>query len=472
MKKRIFSLALCLALSLSLLSVTALAERGVSDLEFFQIGLTGCTHDLLEPISSSCHKKIVDIGAYDTELGTFTSGEGWHYDHATHTLTLENFKGTGIYLRGPSPWGKVAGVPTITLKLVGDNVLTGNEKSTKGTMAFYYVDLNITGPGTLTVTGPHNALYTQCKGNWFEQYQPGGTLTITGGAKVTASTTNDERSAIAAQKVIIQPGSTVSATAPKGTVRNGPVFAVDNAYVAGNLVAQCTTVNNGAAVYAGINPYGAGAKELNVGTDVTVLFGDSAATAKETTYDETYDYMDSTWRGVKGAGEGAGSYMSFTQGGSAVAPPPPTENIYIAYMREQAITIDGKAVKFQAYALKDDKGNETNYVKLRDVASALNGTPAQFNVGWNGSVNIETGTAYVPNGTEMITPFTGDRNYVNSTAYTNVDGTTNASLQAIVLTDDKGAGYTYYKLRDLGAALGFAVNWSADKGITVDTSAG
>lgn len=140
----------------------------------------------------------------------------------------------------------------------------------------------------------------------------------------------------------------------------------------------------------------------------------------------------------------------------------------VALAREQSITVDGKKITFQTYALKDEKGNETNYVKLRDVASALNGTSAQFHVGWDGSVNIETGKAYVPNGSEMSTPFTGDRPYAAATAPTKVNGAA-AELDAVVLTDDQGAGYTYYKLRDLGEALGFGVDWTAKDGILVST---
>lgn len=44
-----------------------------------------------------------------------------------------------------------------------------------------------------------------------------------------------------------------------------------------------------------------------------------------------------------------------------------------------------------------------------------------------------------------------------------------AALDAIVLKDDVGGAYTYYKLRDLGTALGFTVDWSADKGIFIET---
>lgn len=139
-----------------------------------------------------------------------------------------------------------------------------------------------------------------------------------------------------------------------------------------------------------------------------------------------------------------------------------------AYTSTQNVLVDGKSVEFQCYALKDKNGNDTNYIKLRDIAYILNGTAAQFNVGWDGSVNIETGKAYAANGSEMSTPFSGNRAYENATAATNVNGKA-ANLSAIVLKDDNGNGYTYYKLRDLGSALGFKVDWSAEKGIFIET---
>ena len=132
------------------------------------------------------------------------------------------------------------------------------------------------------------------------------------------------------------------------------------------------------------------------------------------------------------------------------------------------MTVDGTPVTFQTYALKDANGFETNYVKVRDVASVLNGSAAQFNVSWDGAVNLQANTAYTPDGSEMSTPFTGDRAYQNATAETRVNGAA-APLEAILLQDDAGNGYTYYKLRDLGDALGFVVDWSAEAGITVST---
>ena len=140
----------------------------------------------------------------------------------------------------------------------------------------------------------------------------------------------------------------------------------------------------------------------------------------------------------------------------------------VAYASTQSVVVDGFPVEFQCYALKDSNGNDTNYIKLRDVASVLNGTAVQFNVGWDGAVNIETGKGYTPNGSEMKTPFYGDRAYENATAETRINGSP-AALDAIVLKDDAGGAYTYYKLRDLGTALGFRVDWSAEKGIFIET---
>ena len=139
-----------------------------------------------------------------------------------------------------------------------------------------------------------------------------------------------------------------------------------------------------------------------------------------------------------------------------------------AYASTQAVLVDGSTVTFQAYALKDANGNDTNYVKLRDVAQVLQGTAVQFEVGWNGAVNIETGKSYTSNGSEMKTPFSGNRAYSPATAPTNINGAP-AALEAIVLLDDDGGAYTYYKLRDLGTALDFRVDWSAEKGIFIET---
>ncbi len=136
----------------------------------------------------------------------------------------------------------------------------------------------------------------------------------------------------------------------------------------------------------------------------------------------------------------------------------------IAYASTQIVELDGKEVEFQCYALKDEKGNPTNYIKVRDLAYLCNGTPAQFEVGWDGDVLITRHSQYTANGSELSTPFSGDRPYRNSRSVTRIDGQA-VDLSAFMLTDDNGGGYTYYKLRDLGENIGFNVGWDPGRGM-------
>ena len=141
----------------------------------------------------------------------------------------------------------------------------------------------------------------------------------------------------------------------------------------------------------------------------------------------------------------------------------------LAYARTQTVLLDGEPVGLQAYALKDEQGYETNYVKLRDVAYLLNGTDARFQVSWDGAVNVVTGQSYTRDGSEMSTPFSGDRTYAAASAATVVNGNL-VPLNAVTLTDENGGGYTYYKLRDLGEALGFRVDWSQETGVLIESN--
>ncbi len=140
-----------------------------------------------------------------------------------------------------------------------------------------------------------------------------------------------------------------------------------------------------------------------------------------------------------------------------------------ARVRRQTIDVDGKPVTFQTYALVEANGGETNYVRLRDIASVLNGTSAQFAVDWDGSVVITPDQPYVSNGTEMKAPFSADRRYQKADAATKIYGES-IPFTAILLTDDQGGGYTYYKLRDLGKVLNFNVDWSASRGIYIESN--
>lgn len=141
-----------------------------------------------------------------------------------------------------------------------------------------------------------------------------------------------------------------------------------------------------------------------------------------------------------------------------------------AYESRQTVDLDGSAVSLPAYALLNEKGDPTNYVRLRDLASLLNGTSAQFDVLWSAEtgISIAPNTAYAhPNGSEGNIPFSGNKPYKVYSEKTTV-GSTPQSLTAFQITDDAGGSHTYYQLRDLGRALGFNVGWSNERGIFIE----
>lgn len=132
------------------------------------------------------------------------------------------------------------------------------------------------------------------------------------------------------------------------------------------------------------------------------------------------------------------------------------------------VELDGKQVFFQCYALKDKNGNPTNYIKLRDLALLLNESDAQFSVSWDKdtrSISLTSGEAYIPDGSENSTPYSGEQPCAPSAATLMINGK-EVNLDSFTL--DNG-GSTYFRLRDLGNALDFNVGWRPAKGMFVET---
>ena len=145
----------------------------------------------------------------------------------------------------------------------------------------------------------------------------------------------------------------------------------------------------------------------------------------------------------------------------------------IAYESGQMVELDGNTkVRLPAYALKDENGNPTNYVRLRDLAALLDTGAAEFDVLWSAEtgISIAPHTPYDhPNGSEGNVPFSGDRPYTDYGQPTSVGGKL-TELKAFQIIDDAGGAHTYYQLRDLGRALDFNVGWSADRGIFIESN--
>jgi len=119
----------------------------------------------------------------------------------------------------------------------------------------------------------------------------------------------------------------------------------------------------------------------------------------------------------------------------------------------QNLTVDGRTVTCDKYNIEG-----SNYFKLRDLAKLLDGTGSQFDVGWDADkqlVSITTNHAYTtPNGTELIVGADQSATAVLSAQTIMVDGVVRRDLTVYNI-----GGSNFFKLRELGSALGFDVDY-------------
>ncbi|OUM97385.1 MAG: hypothetical protein A9Z00_09975 [Thermobacillus sp. ZCTH02-B1] len=129
-----------------------------------------------------------------------------------------------------------------------------------------------------------------------------------------------------------------------------------------------------------------------------------------------------------------------------------------------SVSVDGRIVAFDAYAI----GGST-YLKLRDLAMALDGSGKSFGVVWDGkrrAIHLIPGAAYTPVGGELrVTEGGKAASAVPSRATIYVDG------REVRLTAYTIGGNNYFRLRDIAQALGIGVTWDGRTGmIGLDTS--
>jgi len=116
------------------------------------------------------------------------------------------------------------------------------------------------------------------------------------------------------------------------------------------------------------------------------------------------------------------------------------------------VLVDGESISFQAFLVGDN-----NFFMLRDIAYALNGSTNQFEVSWDEkllAINLTTGEPYTPVGGEMASAEDITRDAIPSMVAVYVNGN-QVELRAYLIGDNN-----FFMLRDLGAALGFSVNWN------------
>lgn len=143
----------------------------------------------------------------------------------------------------------------------------------------------------------------------------------------------------------------------------------------------------------------------------------------------------------------------------------PAETVEAAATASKVL-VDGKQVSFEAYNI-----NSNNYFKLRDIAMAVNGTTKNFDIGWdskNNAIMMTSDKAYTVAGGELVVSANPTAKQATlSTSKVYLDG------QEVEFTAYTIGGNNYFKLRDIGEALGIVITWDSETNtIGIDTSAG
>ena len=134
---------------------------------------------------------------------------------------------------------------------------------------------------------------------------------------------------------------------------------------------------------------------------------------------------------------------------------PPPEQVpalaAVAAPTSSTVLVNGISVSFDAYNI-----NGFNYFKLRDLAYVLNGTDKRFEVVWSGgkkSIDLISGKEYTVVGGEMVGKGAGNKeaSLIDSDLY--------LDNKYVVLTAYNIEGNNYFRLRDIGAAFNFGVDW-------------
>ncbi len=148
------------------------------------------------------------------------------------------------------------------------------------------------------------------------------------------------------------------------------------------------------------------------------------------------------------------SATGFQSAENGATPVETKSNLSVVSATSSMLDVDGDWSWPMAYNIADN-----NYFKLRDIAYLLKDTEACFEVTWNGetgAIDLTTGQTYTSVGGELDHPGSGMKLYTDSTAIVYIDGV-QVALTAYTINDNN-----YYKLRDLGEAMGFNVSWDSE----------
>lgn len=125
------------------------------------------------------------------------------------------------------------------------------------------------------------------------------------------------------------------------------------------------------------------------------------------------------------------------------------------------VNIDGVVTEFVTYNIDDNE-----YFKLRDIACALSGTAAQFDVVWNEETfSIELTNKKPYSQDDVLTINKAENPHIShSSAPIYLNGK-RVSAKAYTIDD-----FTYFKFRDIAKLIDFGFSQWENVGISVDTS--
>lgn len=140
--------------------------------------------------------------------------------------------------------------------------------------------------------------------------------------------------------------------------------------------------------------------------------------------------------------------------------------LQIADPTSSKVVVDGHEINVDAYHI-----NGNNYFKLRDVAKMLEGSGKPFEVTWDGAkqaISMISGKPYTSVGQELTKALIPSvAAYLPTKAVVILDGN-NSHLTAYQIHNNN-----YFKLRDLGTAIGFEVTWDGSNNrILIQTGIG
>ncbi len=135
----------------------------------------------------------------------------------------------------------------------------------------------------------------------------------------------------------------------------------------------------------------------------------------------------------------------------------------LATQTASKVYINDKEVSFDSYNIEG-----SNYFKLRDLTYTLRRSEKQFDVSWDkeaNAINLLLNQAYTVTSGEMTKGDGTDKNAKATTSQTLIHG------KAVQLTCYNISDSNYFKLRDIGKELNFAVDYDSTKNaIMIDTS--